>query len=121
MTVSKTIYFQVLSLVCLSSVLLAQSLSMSMQLAEDEHILYTNGQASTGLYDESQLRTLQLWFAQSNYWQLMKNNYSSGTDIPATLIVDGDTFPNVGVRFKGQTSYSQTQNSEKKSLKKRRK
>ena len=46
----------------------------------------------------------------------MTANYSSHTDIPATLIVDGDTFPDVGVRFKGQTSYSQSGTSQKKSF-----
>lgn len=87
-----------------------------MRLAEDEHILYTDGQTPTGLYNESNLRVFQLWFSQSDYWQQLKNNYQSKTDLPALLIADGDTFPNVGVRFKGQTSYSQTQNSEKKSF-----
>jgi hypothetical protein len=93
-----------------------QNLPSAMRLAESEHILYTGDQASTGLYDESQIRVFELWFPQTDYWQQLKNNYASHTDLPATLIVEGDTFPNVGVRFKGQTSYSQTQNSDKKSF-----
>lgn len=99
-----------------SGQLLAQDLPSSMYFAEDEHILYTNGRASSGLYDESTLRDIHLWFDQANYWQQLKDNYSSKTDLPATMIVEGDTFLQVGVRFKGQTSYMQTQNSDKKSF-----
>ncbi len=94
----------------------AQNLPNTMRFAETEHILYTGDQPSTGLYDETKVRIFQLWFSQADYWQQLKNNYQSHTDLPATLIVEGDTFPNVGVRFKGQTSYSQTQSSDKKSF-----
>ncbi len=87
-----------------------------MYFAENEHTLYTNGRVSEGLYDESTLREFHLWFSQPDYWQQLKNNYQSKTDLPATLVVEGDTFLNVGLRFKGQTSYSQTQNSDKKSF-----
>jgi len=99
-----------------SPFLQAQNLPDAMYIAENEHILYTGGLPSEGLYDESQIRTLHLWFPQTDYWQQMISNYQSGTDLPALLVVDGDTFPNVGVRFKGQTSYSMTQNSQKKSF-----
>lgn len=110
-------FFPVLLLLCFGSrVGSSQSLPSSMRLSENEHILYTDGQSSDGLYDESRIRVFELWFSQANYWQLLKNNYQTHTDLPATLIADGDTFLNVGVRFKGQTSYSQTQNSDKKSF-----
>ncbi|HPI07419.1 MAG TPA: CotH kinase family protein, partial [Saprospiraceae bacterium] len=94
----------------------AQNLPSSMHLSTADHILYTNGQPTDGLYDEAVVRTYQLWFSQTNYWQLLTANYATHTDIPATLIVEGDTFPEVGVRFKGQTSYSQSGSSQKKSF-----
>lgn len=94
----------------------AQNLPASMYLSEADHTLYTNGQVAGGLYDESQIRTFELWFAQADYWQQLTANYNSSTDIPAMLIVEGDTFPDVGVRFKGQTSYSQSGSSQKKSF-----
>lgn len=94
----------------------AQNLPDAMYFSNDEHILYTNGRESGGLYDESQFRTFHLWFSQPNYWQQLKNNYQSKTDLPALLVVDGDTFPEVGVRFKGQTSYMMAQTSDKKSF-----
>lgn len=94
----------------------AQNLPDALHFAASEHILYTDAQNEAGFYDESQIRVFELWFSQPDYWQQLKNNYNSHTDLPATLIVEGDTFPNVGVRFKGQTSYSQTQTSDKKSF-----
>ena len=96
--------------------LFAQNLPSSMRLDEQAHILYTDGQTTDGLYEAGTLRIFQLWFAQPDYWQQLKSNYAAHVDLPAMLIVEGDTFPNVGVRFKGQTSYSQTQTSDKKSF-----
>lgn len=94
----------------------AQDLPPAMYFAEDEHVLYTNGRQVSGFYDESSFQEIQLWFSQPDFWQLMKNNYLSRLDIPATMIVATDTFYNVGVRFKGNTSYQQVQTSDKKSF-----
>jgi hypothetical protein len=94
----------------------AQNLPSSMFFAENDHVLYTNGRQVSGFYDESSFQEIQLWFSQPDFWQLMKNNYLSKQDIPATMIVATDTFYNVGVRFKGNTSYQQVQTSDKKSF-----
>lgn len=94
----------------------AQRLPMEMSITEDGRRLTIGGKPSTGLYDSAILRTVELQFSQPNYWQTLKNNYASGTDLPATMIVDGKTYDSVGVRFKGQTSYTQFQNSDKKSF-----
>lgn len=95
----------------------AQSLPMEMYFSDDGRILYTGGQSSTGFFDSSNIRTLNLSFAQANYWTLLTNNYQSQTEIPASLEVDGVTYPNVGVRFRGNTSYQSVGNSQKKSFK----
>lgn len=58
------------------------------------------------LYDPSVLRTLELTFSQPNYWTLLQQNYQSQTEIPADLTVEGVTYPGVGVRFRGNTSYT---------------
>lgn len=84
----------------------AQSLPAEMYLDAVNHQLHTGGQPSTGLYAKELIRTFDLQFAQPNYWTLMTQNYTSQTDIPATLTIDGVTYDSVGVRFKGQTSYS---------------
>ncbi len=105
-----------MALFLLAQSLVGQNLPNTMYFVENEHTLYTNGRVSEGIYDENTLRDFQLWFSQPDYWQQLKNNYQSQTDLPATLIVEGDTFLNVGVRFKGNTSYQMAQNSEKKSF-----
>ena len=68
------------------------------------------------LYDTGTLRTLHLEFAQANWWDLLEANYDSGVDIPAQLTVDGVLYPDVGVHFKGNSSYALTGSSEKKSF-----
>ncbi len=95
---------------------LAQNLPPKMRISADGHRLITGDQAPTGLYDSAIVRTINLNFAQPNYWTLLTSNYSSKTDLPATMTVDGVTFDSVGVRFKGQTSYMGTTNSQKKSF-----
>jgi len=68
------------------------------------------------LYDETVLRTLELTFAQSDWWNQLTQNYGTTTDVAADLTVDGVTYPNVGVRFKGNSSYGLTGSSQKKSF-----
>lgn len=71
-----------------------------------------------GFYDSATIRNVYLNFSQANYWQQMQQNYQSHTEIPATMIVDNVTYDSVGVRFKGNTSYTNqlVQNSQKKSF-----
>lgn len=92
---------------------IAQSLPGEWWISNDGHRMIIGGQAASGLYDSTLIRSLNLNFAQPNYWQLMLQNYQTHTDIPATLIVDGITYDSVGVRFKGQTSYTQVQGQKK--------
>ncbi|MEQ1745945.1 MAG: CotH kinase family protein [Saprospiraceae bacterium] len=94
----------------------AQNLPVKMRLTDDGHRIITGDQAPTGLYDSAIVRSIYLDFAQPNYWTLLTGNYQSKTDLPATMTVNGVLYDSVGVRFKGQTSYSQAQNSQKKSF-----
>lgn len=94
----------------------SQSLPDEMHLSPDGKMLLIGDLANTGLYDQSQIRSIYLTFSQLNYWTLLQNNYQSQTNIPATMVVDGITYDSVGVRFKGQTSYWQTMTSQKKSF-----
>ncbi len=103
--------------VCFACGLQAQNLPAEMNIAADGHRLLTGKLANEadGLYDSSLIRNVYLDFPQSNYWSLMTSNYSSKTDIPAKMTVDGVEYDSVGVRFKGQTSYSMN-NTQKKSF-----
>jgi hypothetical protein len=97
--------------------MVAQNFPAEMHFSADGKRLITGGNVASGFYDESSLQTIELIFSQANYWQLLTSNYQSGTDIGATMVLNGDTLASqVGVRFKGQTSYSMVQNSQKKSF-----
>lgn len=95
--------------------LIAQTLPAEMYLSADGRYLYTGGRASTGLYDSTLIRNIYLNFPQSNYWTLLGQNYQTHTDLLANMTVDGILYDSIGVRFKGQTSYSQV-SSQKKSF-----
>lgn len=93
----------------------AQDLPQSYRFSDDELRLIRGGVETQGFYNEQEIDTIYLEFDQSDYWQQLKDNYKSKTDIPATLIYKGETYDSVGVRFKGQTSYMQS-NEYKKSF-----
>jgi hypothetical protein len=58
------------------------------------------------LYDTTVLRTLHFQFRDANWLALLRSNYASQTNILADLTVDGVTYLNVGVRARGNTSYT---------------
>jgi len=74
----------------------------------------TGWAAEADFYDETALPVLKLRFSQANWYGLLQANYQSKTDLAATLTVDGVVYEGVGVRFRGNTSYQMTQNSQKK-------
>lgn len=84
---------------------LAQNLPQMINISDDGRMLTTGDQNSKGFYDEDTVKAIYLTFQQPNYWTLLQNNYSSQTPIPALLSYDGTTYTDVGVRFKGETSY----------------
>ena len=110
----KPIYLLIIALVF--NTIAAQDLPQEMYYSPDGKILYTGGQAPDGMYDRTVVRDVYLNFAQTNYWTLLTNNYASETEIPAEMIVDGVSYPNVGVRFRGNTSYTMIGSSQKKSF-----
>lgn len=94
----------------------AQTWPVEMRISDDGHMLNIGGAQSHGLYNDSLVRSFYLTFSQPNYWSQLQANYASKTNLPATLVVDGVTYDSVGVRFKGQTSYSMAGSTEKKSF-----
>jgi hypothetical protein len=68
----------------------------------------------TDLYDAKTLRTIFLRFADPDWYEQLGDFYRSDVEVPADLVVDGTTYPSVGVRFRGNTSYMMVANSEKK-------
>ncbi|MFZ1255944.1 MAG: CotH kinase family protein [Saprospiraceae bacterium] len=109
----KNIIACLLLLICNS--VKAQKLPSEVQFSTDGKRLITGISEVAGLYNTEKLRRVDLIFDQPDYWTQLTNNYQSKKDIVASLIIDGVTYPNVGVRFKGQTSYSRV-TSQKKSF-----
>lgn len=94
----------------------SQSLPQEMHFSNDGHMLLLGDLPNTGLYDQSQIKAIYLTFSQPDYWTQLDNNYWAwnNAEIPATMVVDGITYDSVGVRFKGQSSFQQVPNSDKK-------
>lgn len=67
------------------------------------------------LYDNSALRILYLRFQDVDWYEQLKDFYRTDVEVPADLIVDGEIYRSVGVRFRGSSSYF-TVDNEKKSF-----
>lgn len=103
--------------------LYGQELFEQQYFSEDGRHLFTGGLKSEKFYDQSEVKVIKLYFKEDNYWQILKNNYNSKTDLMGSLEYNGTTYDSIGIRFKGQTSYKggpggnpQDINSEKKSF-----
>ncbi len=95
----------------------AQSLPDEMQISPDGKRLITGNQPYTGFYDLFTINDISLDFSEPDYWDELDDNYHDGDheNILATLTINGNVYDSVGVRFKGNTSYSQA-NDYKKSF-----
>ncbi|MDA7803990.1 CotH kinase family protein [Crocinitomix sp.] len=60
------------------------------------------------LYETSSITLIELEFAESNWDEIMDANYASGTDdrLIGACTVNGLSFDQVGVKFKGNSTYS---------------
>jgi hypothetical protein len=72
--------------------------------------------ANIDLYDGKILRTLYLRFSASDWPGELADFFKTDVEVPADLIVDGKLYPQVGVRFRGNSSYFMLGNSLKKSF-----
>lgn len=68
------------------------------------------------LYETAVLRTLFLEFDNPEWEAELADFYRSDVEVPATLIVDGRKYPNVGVHFRGMSSYFTVGVGQKRSL-----
>ena len=103
------------ALITLVSYANSQTLPLQWTLDEDNHRLIIGDVQHTGLYDENIIRDVYLTFDQANYTQQLEDNYDDAIAIPAGIYVDGVDYPEVGARYKGQTSYFMNE-SDKKSF-----
>jgi spore coat protein CotH len=75
-----------------------------------------NWYSSEPLYDIKTLRTIFLEFEESDWEAELEAFYHTDVDVPAKMIVDGKTYENVGVRFRGNTSYQMVETGGKRPL-----
>lgn len=77
-----------------------------MRVSADGQMLESGGFYTSKLYQENVIETVYLDFPQPDYWTQLTNNYNSKTPIEATLRYKDKVLEQVGVRFRGMTSYS---------------
>lgn len=68
------------------------------------------------LYDTSVLRTLFFEFENEDWEQELEDFHGTDVDVPATLVVDGKKYTNVGMRFRGMSSYGMVPTGYKRSF-----
>jgi spore coat protein CotH len=68
------------------------------------------------LYDPAVLRTIFLEFENKDWEQEMQDFHGTDVDVAATMMVDGKRYPNVGVHFRGMSSYMGVGMGSKRSL-----
>src|SRR5205807_7136225 len=68
------------------------------------------------LYDASTVRTFFLEFEDTNWEKELADFKNTDVDIPAKLTVDGKTYPDVGVHFRGMSSFMMVGEGHKRSL-----
>ena len=82
-----------------------------LKLSPDKVPHYPNHE----LYDLSIVRTIFLDFEHEDWLDEVNAFYRTDVDIPATMTVDGKVYPGVGIRGRGNTSFSSIR-GKKKSL-----
>jgi hypothetical protein len=68
------------------------------------------------LYDESVLRTVFVEFESADWEQELQDFHGTDVDVPAVVTIDGKKYPNVGVHFRGMSSYMGVPAGSKRSL-----
>jgi len=70
----------------------------------------------TPLYDPGTLRTIFLAFENDDWEQELEAFYRSDVEVPATAVVDRRTYTDVGVHFRGSSSFMMVPRGSKRSL-----
>ena len=106
--------FIVLILMGFSSTLLAQDLPKFINITEDLKEIKTESGDVTGFYNESKLRKIYLEFEDTDYWEQLEANYDTDVYVKATLKYEDEILTDVGVQFKGNTSYTKLSDAAEK-------
>jgi hypothetical protein len=71
---------------------------------------------TVNLYEPTALRTLFLEFEEADWEAELEEFHGTDVEVPATLTVDGKKYPNVGIHFRGMSSYVGVRAGHKRSL-----
>lgn len=71
---------------------------------------------SAELYDTTILRTVFLEFESDEWEPELEAFKDTDVEVPATVTVDGKVYPNVGIHFRGASSYGMVPRGKKRSL-----
>ena len=71
---------------------------------------------TTPLYDVQTLRTIYLEFEDQDWEDELSTFYNTDVEVPATMTVDGKVYRDVGVHFRGASSFRMVPAGYKKSL-----
>lgn len=71
----------------------------------------------SSLYDASRVRTIALTFPMDDWEARMEALHQKDEDLPATAVVDGVTYRDVGVGFRGSSSFFRVRSGQKRPLK----
>ncbi len=72
--------------------------------------------ATGGFYDAAVVRTLFFEFEDADWEKELAEFYHTDVNVPAKLTVDGKVYPDVGMAFRGQTSFMMAPEGGKRSL-----
>ena len=72
--------------------------------------------ATTPLYDQGTLRTIFLTFDSADWEAELEAFHNTDVEVPATMVVDGKTYKEVGIHFRGASSYMMVPRGFKRSL-----
>ena len=68
------------------------------------------------LYDADTLRTVFIDFENKDWESELEDFHNTDVEVPATVTLDGKKYPNVGVHFRGMSSYMGVRAGAKRSL-----
>jgi hypothetical protein len=71
---------------------------------------------ATGLYDPTTLRTIFLQFENTEWERELADFNNTDVEVPASLTLDGVTYRDVGVHFRGMSSFMMVPEGSKRSL-----
>ena len=71
---------------------------------------------NTPLYDPLTLRTIFIQFENADWEKELSDFHNTDVELPAKLTVDGKEYADVGIHFRGASSYNQVSEGRKRSL-----